>query len=41
MQKNYHEALKKFIGDTKKPRTDKEWFDAISKYEDDVENIEK
>ena len=33
-KKTRHEALKKLIGDTKKPRTAKEWFDATSKYED-------
>jgi len=40
-KKTRHEALKKLIGDTKKPRTAKEWFDATSKYEDDLEDIEK
>ena len=41
MKKTRHEALKKLIGDTKKPRTAKEWVDATSKYEDDLEDIEK
>ena len=41
MKKTRHKALKKLIGDTKKPRTEKEWIDAVSKYEDDVEDIEK
>ena len=40
-KKTRHEALKKLIGDTKKPRTAKEWFEATSKYEDDLEDIEK
>ena len=38
---NSNKALKKLICDTKKPRTEKEWIDAVSKYEDDVEDIEK
>ena len=41
MKKTRHEALKKLIGDTKKPRTAKEWVDATSKYEDDLVDIEK
>ena len=41
MKKTRHKALKKLIGDTKKPRTAEEWFDATSKYEDDLEDIEK
>ena len=41
MKKTRHEALKKLIGVTKKPRTAKEWVDATSKYEDDLEDIEK
>ena len=41
MKKTRHEALKKLIGDIKKPRTAKEWFEATSKNEDDLEDIEK
>ena len=37
MKKTRHEALKKLIGDTKKPRTAEEWFEATSKYEDDLD----
>ena len=39
MKKNRFDVLRKLVG--AKPETDEEWFEAVDKYEDDIENIEK
>ena len=36
MKKNRFDVLRKLVG--AKPETDEEWFEAVDKYEDDIEN---